>query len=59
MALIDRKHTVPTWKKDEHYWKEQGKVDTMLGKRVAEASPYGSDSEMPSSVNESDIVDYS
>lgn len=53
LALIDRTHNVPTWKKD--FVNKQTKLGV---KRQASQSPYASDSEMPSSVNESEVVDY-
>jgi hypothetical protein len=54
LALIDRTHNVPTWKKD--FNNKQVTLETTLGKRPAEHSPYASDSDMPSSINESDIA---
>lgn len=54
IPAIDRTHNVPTWKKD--FTTKQGQLPSTLGKRSAEESPYASDSDMPSSVNESDIA---
>lgn len=61
IAAIDRKHTVPTAQKD--FSTRQQALPSTLGKRQAEASPYGSDSEMPaedsipSSISPSEIAD--
>lgn len=54
IALIDRTHNVPTWKKD--FSTHQSKIE--LGKRMASRSPsIGSSDELPDSVNMSDVAE--